>query len=302
MPSLKTTAAAPAFAGSDSALQKLLTRHPEHRHTVQSLRDNGFAIIDPGFDPDDLRNVQKFCSRAVRKNGRVPNGWKVCDSVAKLAVHQPILDTLSAIYGRRAFPFQTLNFEYGTQQGAHADTYHFNAKPDGFMCGVWVALEDVSRDAGPLFYYPGSHKLETIERLDLMGGRSYRDYEARIAATMESHGLKRETALLKRGQALIWAANLVHGGAPRINPALTRLSQVTHYFFDECAYYTPLEYNLKRQRHTLRQPYDLARRRFVKSDRAILPGRSNTAKNLFQRVRILVRPIRRLFQRQKNAM
>jgi len=74
MPSLNTTAAAPAFACSDPDLQKLLTIHFEHRHTVQSLRDKGFAIIDPGFDPDDLRNVQSFCSKAIRKNGRVPNG------------------------------------------------------------------------------------------------------------------------------------------------------------------------------------------------------------------------------------
>ena len=134
------------------------------------------------------------------------------------------------------------------------------------------------------------------------GDRSCRDYEALIAASMESQGLKRETALLKRGQALIWAANLVHGDAPRINPALTRLSQVTHYFFDVCAYYTPREYDFKRQRHISRQYYDLARRRFVKSDRVILPGRSNTAKNLLQRGRTFVRPVRRLFQCQKNAM
>jgi ectoine hydroxylase-related dioxygenase (phytanoyl-CoA dioxygenase family) len=26
------------------------------------------------------------------------------------------------------------------------------------MCGVWVALEDMSEGAGPLEYYPGSHK------------------------------------------------------------------------------------------------------------------------------------------------
>lgn len=26
------------------------------------------------------------------------------------------------------------------------------------MCGVWVALEDVGPDQGPLVYYPGSHR------------------------------------------------------------------------------------------------------------------------------------------------
>ena len=31
--------------------------------------------------------------------------------------------------------------------------------PEGFMCGVWVALEDMDMENGPLVYYPGSHKL-----------------------------------------------------------------------------------------------------------------------------------------------
>jgi hypothetical protein len=46
--------------------------------------------------------------------------------------------------------------------------------------------------------------------------------------------------LARKGQALIWAANLMHGGSPQLNKALTRWSQVTHYFFENCAYYTPM--------------------------------------------------------------
>ena len=40
--------------------------------------------------------------------------------------------------------------------------------------------------------------------------------------------------------ALIWAANLLHGGAPILDPSATRWSQVTHYFFDNCAWYRPM--------------------------------------------------------------
>jgi hypothetical protein len=38
---------------------------------------------------------------------------------------------------------------------------------------------------------------------------------------------------------LIWCANLLHGGSRQNNPRLTRWSQVTHYYFDDCIYYTP---------------------------------------------------------------
>lgn len=44
----------------------------------------------------------------------------------------------------------------------------------------------------------------------------------------------------RKGQALIWAANLLHGGDLQRDPSRTRWSQVTHYYFEDCAYYTPM--------------------------------------------------------------
>ena len=35
------------------------------------------------------------------------------------------------------------------------------------MCGVWITLEDVSKDSGPLFYYEGSHRLPYLSARDL---------------------------------------------------------------------------------------------------------------------------------------
>ncbi len=50
----------------------------------------------------------------------------------------------------------------------------------------------------------------------------------------------RHNLLTRNGQALFWAANLLHGGARQRRCDLTRWSQVTHYFFDDSAYYTPM--------------------------------------------------------------
>ena len=61
-----------------------------------------------------------------------------------------------SFYGREPLPFQTLNFRVGTQQEPHSDAFHFNSDPPGFMCGVWVALEDIDEASGPLVYFPGS--------------------------------------------------------------------------------------------------------------------------------------------------
>jgi len=57
---------------------------------------------------------------------------------------------------------------------------------------------------------------------------------------VEAHNAQPDYFHAKKGQALIWAANLMHGGTKQLDPARTRWSQVTHYFFDNCAYYTPM--------------------------------------------------------------
>ena len=100
---------------------------------------------------------------------------------------------LEELYGREPLPFQTLNFKLGTQQAAHSDALHFNSMPAGFMCGVWVALEDIDMDNGPLVYYPGSHKLPELTMQDI-GAEAREDeypkYEQYIRRVIEREGLE----------------------------------------------------------------------------------------------------------------
>jgi len=257
----------PLIESGDAACAALAVDYPEHAEVIASLQTDGYAIIDPGFEPADLDAVETWGQTALKDAGRIQDGWIDLAAIGRLAVHAPILDLLSKLYGRRAFPFQTLNFDVGTQQTPHSDTFHFNSTPARFMCGVWVALEDISPEAGPLVYYPGSHKLPILARQEIGGAKNYSDYEKHIAGLIDAHGLQPEYGLLKRGQALIWSANLIHGGSRRNDPALTRRSQVTHYFFEDCAYHTPLDFDLEQGRHFIRQPYDLSRRKHVLSQR-----------------------------------
>ena len=111
------------------------------------------------------------------------------------------------------------------------------------MCGVWVALEDVDEGNGPLFYYPGSHRLPDpfFQRFGLESGLgNYDRYEVAQEALVRGHELEPIEFHPKAGDALIWSANLVHGGKPIVEVGRTRWSQVTHYFFDGCIYVTPL--------------------------------------------------------------
>ena len=140
------------------------------------MERDGFAIIEfpePELDrmADEIwQSLQPHFNwtawRAGTETGvRVPDAWTVSENVRKIATNRAILDLLSQLYGRRAFAFQTLNFAVGTQQHIHADLVHFCARPTHFMCGVWVALEDIRAEAGPLIYYPGSHKWPPLRRV-----------------------------------------------------------------------------------------------------------------------------------------
>jgi ectoine hydroxylase-related dioxygenase (phytanoyl-CoA dioxygenase family) len=192
----------------------------------------------------DLSEGQREMEDGVMYSwNRVMDAWRINENVKALALAPRVLGILEQLYGREPLPFQTLNFRVGTQQPAHSDTIHFNTKPPGYMCGVWVAMEDIDMDNGPLVYYPGTHKLPEVTMQDVgvePDPSNYTDYELYIRKLIEDRGLEPEYGTIKKGQALIWSANILHGGALQRDKSRTRKSQVTHYFFEGCKYWTPL--------------------------------------------------------------
>ena len=233
---------------------------PQEEQIATDLHEKGYAVFDfPDADIDarierikhnlgprygiDFEDPQSDKTLGER---RIQDAWSFDEDVRAIASNEAVLGLLSRLYGRRAFPFQTLNFPVGTQQDAHSDSVHFSSLPERFMCGVWLAMEDISSEAGPLFYYPGSHRWPIMSNA-LIGRRGYGGdlssaqdpYSRAWCALCEAHGAQEETFLARKGQALIWCANLLHGGSRQTDPCLTRWSQVTHYYFDDCIYYTP---------------------------------------------------------------
>jgi len=233
---------------------------PEEMRIANELYERGYAVLDfPDTDLDAKTDRIKAAlgprygidfadpeSDKTVGERRIQDAWKFDADVQAIAANQVILDLLSKLWGRRAFPFQTLNFPVGTQQNAHSDSVHFSSLPERFMCGVWLAMEDIGPDAGPLFYYPGSHRWPIMTNA-LIGRRGYGGelasaqdpYAPAWDAMIEAHGIQTHVFQARKGQALIWCANLLHGGSRQNDPRLTRWSQVTHYYFEDCIYYTP---------------------------------------------------------------
>ena len=228
---------------------------------AQSLHRDGFAVLDFP-DPDILARADRIVAtltpvlapgapprKGVPRTGerRIQDAFSFNEDIRSIAASPAMITLLTRLYGRAAFPFQTLNFATGSQQPHHSDCVHFSSVPERFMCGVWVALEDVGADQGPLVYYPGSHRWAVygndqigIRGSDPKSGGSQMAFHHLWDAMIAKEGIAPVRFHPRKGQALIWAANLLHGGDLQRDPSRTRWSQVTHYYFEDCAYYTPM--------------------------------------------------------------
>jgi hypothetical protein len=169
----------------ESVLDRMELSEDERRIATDLNRD-GFAVFD---FPDDSLNerigriraslspqlgIDDSDPNALKTGGpgRVQDAWRENDDVRSIAANGAVIELLSKLYGRPAFPFQTLNFPVGTEQHAHTDIVHFSSVPKRFMCGVWLAMEDIHPGAGPLRYVPGSHKWPVMSNA-LIGRRGW---------------------------------------------------------------------------------------------------------------------------------
>lgn len=217
------------------------------QHTL--LHRQGYVIFDL-MPPSELMDqikadmIEEMVSAPIEvqntyeRTRRIPDLWRKSRAVVELA-RLGLPWVKAAFYGdlsaRRPFCFQTLNFFAGTEQAVHSDTVHFNCVPSGWMCGLWVALEDVHPDAGPLVVYPDSHSYANLTFRDF-NARTYQEYEEGIRRVCQTEPFERPA--MQRGQAMLWLSNLLHGGSPVRDRRRTRYSQVSHYFFTGCKYYT----------------------------------------------------------------
>jgi ectoine hydroxylase-related dioxygenase (phytanoyl-CoA dioxygenase family) len=145
---------------------------------------------------------------------------------------------LSLLINTEPVLFQSINFLKGSEQRTHSDSIHMTTYPLGKLIAVWVALEDITSENGPLHYYPKSHLLSYYLNSDydnegnkwLIGNKSYSAYEEMIQDKISQSHIKKQLFLANKGDILIWHANLFHGGETQTDKSKTRKIMVFHYF------------------------------------------------------------------------
>ena len=218
---------------------------PDIQQKILHWSRDGYLILEKFFSGETCDKINNEIDRLLKQNKiHFTNGNKLMfanklSSIVKETANFPDLKKiLSFILDKEIVAFQTINFLAGSQQRAHSDSIHMTTYPLGYLIAAWIALEDVNHTNGPLFYYPGSHKLPFLLNSDYnkgetaltLGKKDYRDYEDVLEDVIQESQFKKVEFHARKGDVLIWHANLVHGGAPILEETSTRKSMVVHYY------------------------------------------------------------------------
>jgi ectoine hydroxylase-related dioxygenase (phytanoyl-CoA dioxygenase family) len=255
----------------------------ERRRTRADFQRQGYLYLPRFFQPAVCERLTQEGAAYYDRQGvpaakadRTMNFHQESPTAQQVLTEPRLLDVLGDLLGSTAVFLQSIYFHRGSEQHHHSDYIYMSTDPDFQMCGLWMACEDITATAGPLVYYPGSHRLPIQNLKDRYRARiaavqqeiqarsteltaRYRQRRAmtkeslltcvfydqwldEIHAALDHGGFQKETLLAKQGDVLIWHANLVHGGSPVQEPHRTRRSLVAHYLTEAVRRYFDMSY------------------------------------------------------------
>jgi len=196
--------------------------HGDERFLTQEPGSQVAKPVMPGLMPERMRVVDNHAAS---------------DHTRQALFSESIVEFLTAVFETAPHLFQSLTFEKGSEQGFHQDPAYVVVSEPRQLAASWIALEDISTGSGELRYLPSSHRIPEF----LFTGEfkhwdperdadeQHAEWSTYLAAQAASLELREERFAPRKGDVLIWVADLVHGGSPVERPELSRRSLVGHY-------------------------------------------------------------------------
>jgi len=156
--------------------------------------------------------------------------------IREVILDETLCGMLSELLTGTPLVCNSLNFEYGSEQDKHIDSFYMTPRIRNRLAATWIALDSIGEDNGPVRYYPGSHKIPVFSHFEDQSKsieEGMLEFQNFMEEELEQREIKPVSFTAEPGDVLIWHAQLLHGGAPMINKELTRKSLVTHYFCKE---------------------------------------------------------------------
>ena len=248
-----------------NTLKKVLSSKDNLSELKTSYDENGFLVLKNFFSHEELAafdsDVQNIWQNRQSEGGEItidilegeltgrrlklkdaPDSALDCahkvndlylesGACRNLNLNKKLCGILKELFSDDPLVINSLSFRKGSQQPHNFDTYFMPPPVQNQMVVSSICLEDQSTDAGPLSYYPGSHKIEPYVfshgGIHLAPGEM-KHATAYIEEEIEKNNLKAETFIGNAGDVFIWHAQLYHGGLPINDENKTRKTLVTH--------------------------------------------------------------------------
>jgi hypothetical protein len=210
---------------------------PEVVDRINAEVETIWNTLDPRFRVERGGTVTPLDPKARGAAAKLLDLYVYSKSAREAAFAPQLVRFLNIVFERTPMLFQGLSFEKGSEQPIHQDTAYVVTRSPMEFAAAWIALEDIQPGSGELAYYPGSHRL--TEHVFPGGTRNWHrerhgepilnEYLDGLHTRSKAMGLALQRFRPKKGDVLIWSADLAHGGSPIENRELTRRSFVCHY-------------------------------------------------------------------------
>jgi phytanoyl-CoA hydroxylase len=214
----------------------------EFADSVWKENPSNLLVMNPEFrnQPFRLSEVPKNFLETFGENGtKLMEPHAHNPALLSLMLNQKLHRFLQLIYDDIPVAMQSSFLRVARNyQFLHRDPWYVYTRPPGNLMVSWVALEDVLDGSGELDFIVGSHKLPLKAFFDtkdiIFAGATLPAIEGQMKemwALIKEKGLRTQALAPKKGQALIWHGNMIHGGGVPywVTGNRTRKSFVVHY-------------------------------------------------------------------------
>lgn len=124
---------------------------------------------------------------------------------------------------------QSMYFEGNSATWEHQDSYYLDSEQLGTMVAAWIAVEDITAEAGRFFICPKSHKIELIRQAKYNNiAENHETYIRQVVERIRSLKLEIRAPYLRKGDMIFWNAFTIHGSLDSQDPSHSRSSITCH--------------------------------------------------------------------------
>ena len=208
----------------------------------KQFKEDGFLIL-PKFIDNDL--IDKYCQirESLPLSGyQSSTPYMFVDEIKDIALSKELSGVMEELIGEPMGMHLNLTGWTSTERDWHQDEYLNPPCVNGWYISVWIALDDISPDAGPFEYVPGSHDWDLVRRNKVLEylkpkeriSNSWPKYSERFLSNLFNEqvtkkGLETQKFIAKKGDVLFWHSRLMHRGTKPNDSSLLRKSLICHY-------------------------------------------------------------------------